>query len=324
MLAAKREIKLPTGATVRTPLLVPSFSSKGFADVDKILKTTSEFIDGPILISAYDLYYKHIVPPVEFPSLLFIDSGGYEASRDSELSDYGAREHHPEKWSRQFHKSILDKWKSASPTIAVSYDHPRERLPIAKQIARALETLDVGSDKWSKEILLKPETEGQAFLQVEPILKNVRKLADFDIVGITEKEIGSSTLDRMINIARLRRAMNDVGIDVPIHVFGSLDTVSTPLYFLAGADVFDGLTWLRFAYHNGYTIYKQNFATSNLGLGVKMHLVDAQCWSRNYGSLNELQLAMRRYLKAGDFSSFDSHRDLFKSALESVIEQVGE
>ena len=323
MLAAKRAIKLPNGDSVRTPLLVPSFSSKGFPDVDKILKTTTEFIAGPILVSAYDLHYQHITPPFDFAPLIFIDSGGYEAGRDSELSDYGAKDHHPDKWTRDFHKAVLAGWESISPAIAVSYDHPRERLSITQQILRAQETLSDGAMKWGKEILLKPETEGQAFLQIEPILENVRKLADFNVIGITEKEIGSSTLDRMVNIARLRRAMQSVGIDVPIHVFGSLDTVSTPLYFLAGADVFDGLTWLRFAYHNGYTVYKQNFSTTNLGLEVKMHMVDAQCWSRNYGYLSELQLSMRRYLNANDFSSFGNQRERFKSALESVLEQIG-
>ncbi len=49
----------------------------------------------------------------------------------------------------------------------------------------------------------------------------------------------------MQNIAKLRKALDKAGLNIPLHVFGSLDTVTTPLYFLAGADIFDGLTWLR-------------------------------------------------------------------------------
>jgi hypothetical protein len=70
----------------------------------------------------------------------------------------------------------------------------------------------------------------------------------------------------MQNIAKLRNALTKAGIDIPIHVFGSLDSVTTPLYFLAGADVFDGLTWLRFAFHEGQTLYKQNYGALHLGV----------------------------------------------------------
>jgi len=95
-----------------------------------------------------------------------------------------------------------------------------------------------------REILLKPETTNQRFLQVPAIVENIRALADFDIIGLTEKEVGSSIFDRMQNIATIRLALDKAGMEIPIHVFGSLDTITTPMYFLAGADIFDGLTWL--------------------------------------------------------------------------------
>ena len=34
-----------------------------------------------MLVSAYDLHYKAIEPPFDFASFLFLDSGGYEASK---------------------------------------------------------------------------------------------------------------------------------------------------------------------------------------------------------------------------------------------------
>jgi hypothetical protein len=67
---AKRRSLMHNGREVdRTPLLVPSFSSKGFPDVDKIIKYSSELIAGVALISAYDLHYDKIKPPFDFPSL---------------------------------------------------------------------------------------------------------------------------------------------------------------------------------------------------------------------------------------------------------------
>ena len=55
MLAARRAIKSGAMEVERTPLLLPSFSSKGFPQVAKILETMSEVISGPILVSQNSL-----------------------------------------------------------------------------------------------------------------------------------------------------------------------------------------------------------------------------------------------------------------------------
>jgi hypothetical protein len=86
-LAARRSISLNQQEVDRTPLLVPSFSSKGFPDISKILSVNSELISGPVLVSAYDLHYANIQPPFDFASLIFLDSGGYEAAKDYQFSD---------------------------------------------------------------------------------------------------------------------------------------------------------------------------------------------------------------------------------------------
>jgi hypothetical protein len=306
----------------RTPLLVPSFSSKGFPDVHKIIEYSSEVIDGPTLVSAYDLHYGKIEAPFDFASLIFLDSGGYEASKDAELSDLGEREHGPELWSQQFHEAQLATWRPSAPTVLISYDHPKERLSIPAQIERA-KCMAPGNTSALREILLKPEAPGQALLQMDSLLKCVRKLADFDVIGVTEKEIGNSVLSRMQNIINLRAELEKVGLDTPIHVFGSLDTISTPLYFLAGADIFDGLTWLRFAYHEGQTIYKQNYGALKIGVGAKAHVIDGTCWNNNYYYMKELELEMRKFLNGNDFSSFKYNSDLFRESLKGAIEAAG-
>lgn len=324
MLARRRIIRIDGVEVERTPLLIPSFSSKGFPDAEKVIATTSEVIDGPALVSAYDLWHKKITPPFDFATLLFLDSGGYEAGKDVELSDVGDREHTPLPWSREQHQEVLATWASPIPAVLISYDHPLERLQIAEQIERA-RALAPGRTGIGREILLKPETREQRYLQMEPLLipKHIRALGEFNVIGVTEKEIGSSLLGRMKNIARLRRAMDNVGLEhTPIHVFGSLDTVSTPLYFLAGADIFDGLTWLRYAFHQGLTLYRHNYAAIDLGLDTKAHVVDGRCWFNNYYRMKEMELEMRRFLNGGDFHCFQHHSDLFRKAHESLLEAL--
>ena len=158
---AKRRSVLRNGAVLeRTPLLVPSFSSKGFPDVAKIIETTTEVIEGATLVSAYDLHYKKIKPPFNFPSLLFLDSGGYEASKDHDLSELSDYEHKAQLWTRDKHESVLSEWSSVTPTVIISYDNPTERLPVKLQIERA-KTMAPSLANVSREILLKPENENQ-------------------------------------------------------------------------------------------------------------------------------------------------------------------
>ena len=322
MLAKRRVLKLDGQEVERTPLLVPSFSSKGFPKVKKIIEYSSELIAGVTLVSAYDLHYGYIQPPFDFPSLIFLDSGGYEASKDNDLSDLGEKEHTPKPWTQDMHEEQLASWNPKIPSVLISYDHPKQRLPLLDQIKRA-KRMAPGKAGVLREILLKPETVDQAHLQISTILKNAKALSSFDIIGVTEKELGSSIFDRMKNIALIRNALSNAGLDTPIHVFGSLDTVTTPMYFLAGADIFDGLTWLRFAFHKGYTIYKQNFGALEVGVSTKVDVIDGRCWNSNYSYMKDLELEMRRYLNGNDISVFRYHHDLFGKALQSVLEATG-
>lgn len=322
MLAKRRVLSLDGVEVERTPLLVPSFSSKGFPDIDKIVKTTEEVIEGPIVISAYDLHYKKITPPFDFASLIFLDSGGYEASKDAELSDLGEHDDSPLDWTKEKHEAVLARWQSSLPTVLISYDHPKERVTIPDQIEHARD-VHRRYPNLVREILLKPETEEQKLLRIDSILPYVHSLADFDVIGVTEKEIGNSILTRMENIAKIRKKFDDIGLETPIHVFVSLDTITTPLYFLAGADVFDGLTWLRFAFHEGYTLYKHNYGALELGIAAKVHIIDGRTWFSNYRYLVDLQFELRRFLNAYDFSCFNHHSDLFRKSYQSIAESVG-
>ena len=79
MYARRTKLFLGTQPIAETPLLLPSFSSKGFPQIAEIMDFISAFITSPILISAYDLHYKNVPKKITFSELLFLDSGGYEA-----------------------------------------------------------------------------------------------------------------------------------------------------------------------------------------------------------------------------------------------------
>lgn len=303
MLADIREIKI-NGITIEdTPAIVPSYSSKGFTDVGKIIELhTSMIAEVGVLISAYDIAKNFITKIPEFSSFIILDSGGYECSKMKDLSDDNKENYTNVDWKYDELIGVLDSWSSQVRTISVSYDHPKQRCSVKEQIERA--RAQFANRQFGRLLLIKPSSEGSERVDIKEILSCIYELRDFDIIGLTEKELGFSIYNRMTNIAKIRTALAYAGFNTPIHIFGSLDTISTPLYFLSGADIFDGLTWLRYAYNNGMATYINNFVALKEGIRVNDEHVKAIVWAKNYQALLDLQITMRRFVKEKNFSVF--------------------
>lgn len=311
-----------------TPMLVPAFSGSVYSDVDRVVKFMEEFITDQVLISAYDIHYEILKTIPTYAKLIFIDSGGYEISKEGDLSELGNINGEKEKmdsrelleiWNEERYSKVIKEWPSdisTSYTAVVSYDHPSLRQSIEDQVTNAIRLLAARGDI-IKEILLKPETTALR-LPINSIIDHIELLQQFDIVGLAEKELGSSTLERMVNINTIRKAMDEKGIIRPLHIFGSLDTLSTPLYFIAGADIFDGLTWLRYAYIDGLTVYWQNCgAKTNISTNDKQ--IRRKILVDNIYYLNTMRDEMFQYSHDGDFSHFRHHSELFKNSYNTLI-----
>ena len=320
MLVKRREVRVGEH-TVRTPLLLPSFSSKGFPKVQKILDTMSEYISDELLVSAYDIHHGSINTDLDFSSMIFVDSGGYEASKDHELSEIYEGDYKPKPWTLDQYQAVIENWSFNSPTVFVSFDHPDLRLSIADQISRGV-AMRIPATNAARSILFKPTTANSKRLPINEIVENLSKTNDFSIIGVTEKELGKSIIDRMNNIARIRNSLDGIGFDTPIHVFGSLDTLSTYLYFLSGADIFDGLTWLRYAFFEGDTIYKHSYGVLDLPITTNSDIVEGRCWTNNYQYMQEMRLNMSKFAKDGDYIHFGKHRKMIQSAHESMVAEL--
>ena len=217
--------------------------------------------------------------------------------------------------------AVLDSWDKKVKTISVSYDHPKQRCGVKEQIERAKKQFK--DRPFGKLLLIKPSSETLERVDIKEILSCIYEFREFDILGLTEKELGVSIYDRMINIAKIRKALNTAGLDTPIHIFGSLDTIATPLYFLVGADIFDGLTWLRYAYHEGIASYIHNFAAIEEGIRVNDEHIKAIVWAKNYQTLLDLQITMRRFVKEKDFSVFgEKTGHIFERAFKEVEAKI--
>ncbi|MHA1690492.1 MAG: hypothetical protein ACTSU7_02530 [Candidatus Heimdallarchaeaceae archaeon] len=322
MLSRKLTLSLNGVDVGKTPMLVPSVSSRVNLPLSDLLKTISEIVYGPLLISSYDIYYSKDTLQVDFPELLFLDSGGYECNRDKDVSDIGLYNPNPLEWNKHLHSKVIDNWSIDIPTVVVSYDHPLERKSLEKQIKDA-NCLFHDKNYFLKEILIKPETRHSNRINFNSIIENVSLLSEFDIIGFTDKELGFSVLDRMTAIAKIRMAMDEEKITIPIHIFGSLDTVTTPLYFLAGADIFDGLSWLRFIYRAGDTLYIDSHGPKLYGANENMKKIWIRSIYRNYSYLRQQELNLCKFQSKGDFNLLGSDAEYFQKTYEDFIEKIG-
>ncbi len=258
-------LKHPLGVEISTPLLVPSYSSKGFAIHDgksELCNTmifAKEFIYESQLLSAYDIYYKHMLDDMELNStqLTIIDSGGYETSNNFDLSETRKYDRTKKDWSQKLLNTVLDKWTELYPAIIVSYDDVELKVSLEQQIENAVKFFEP-RNQFLSDFLIKPFDRDSNFIDINETLKHVQHFSQFDIIGITEKELGDSLFQRMKNIFVLRKELDKYKINSPIHIFGALDPLSVILYFLMGAEVFDGLSWLKYDYYNCCASYINN------------------------------------------------------------------
>lgn len=343
MLPRSRAVQHPLGVVVRTPLLVPSFSSKGFgfaptrraqakgstpkrvSAVSEALEFSAQFLDKAALLSAYDIHHGHLKRPERFydrPSVLFMDSGGYETTAVYDDSHSFAPAYTPLPWTPDDYRSVLAAVPEHVPLVVVSPD----RHGAVKSQIRAATSFFGGYPRCLSNFLVKPPSRSKREVDIDDLVRNAPDLKRFSIIGITEKELGNSVLSRVENIAKLRRGLDALDADRPIHVFGSLDPIITPLYFLAGAEIFDGLSWLRYYFHEGASSHLLSASVLEHGISTRFGQLKGAVLTGNLAYLRSLELELRHLAAnpSDDLGALGSKVPKLIEAYRAMLAQIGE
>jgi len=304
-------------------MLIPSISSRANIPMTKILETIPDYVTSSLLISTYDLFYlRKEFPDISFPELVFLDSGGYESRKEKEIADIGLYKPNAKKWSRELHQKAVDGWSTDIPTVLISFDHPSERESFSDQIQHARELFQ-RNPGFLKEFLIKPRSQDSKFIDIKRLKENISDFNEFDIIGFTEKELGNSIFKRMIAIAQIRLLMEELEIEKPLHIFGSLDTITTPLYYFSGADIFDGLSWLRFIFDHGKTMYVDSFGPKKMGIELSIDDMWTISMFENYLYLTQLTNDLEKFQATQNFDIFKGNRAFFQTACKKLDAKVG-
>jgi hypothetical protein len=270
---------------IELPLLIPAFTSKGFSfkkdnknnicysEITPALQAFSSYASDAALISAYDIHFKHFVGK-EYPiekiyeyfrddQILFLDSGGYELMKTYDTSEIISSQYAPKPGFNLNEYEIILKYIETEQInknwVITNFDYTSKPKSIDLQIEDA-KSIFHKYKKFTNDFILKPFKKSQAFIEPDKIAKdNYKDLGDFDIIGVSEKDLGNDVIKRAVNIAKLRKHLYEAGVDRPLHIWGGLDPLITPIYFFAGAQIFDGVSWLRYAYLNGVAMNRQSY-----------------------------------------------------------------
>lgn len=357
MLARRNSLSHEIALKIELPLLVPAFSSKGFplkkrqgkghhytAIVDD-LAALAKRPSNAALVSAYDLHFKHFddapkLPPTNGPQdylretrLVFIDSGGYELISDFDRTEFKTFAYGPKKgYGLEQYREVLQNLMALEaplPLVIANFDRDSIGKPIGDQITAARE-LFYDFPAPLKDFILKPMTPDSEKVDPQNMTDNdFANLAGFDIVGIAEKELGRNLLDRLETVARFRQRLNNSGLwTVPIHIWGGLDPVMTPLYFFAGAEIFDGVSWLRYAYRDGVAINRESHSILSEKMGVSTSGDENTMLTGlfNVRFLDNLSGHLQEWVdkKATSFDMFEPGvREHFEKAYSTMVTRIG-
>jgi hypothetical protein len=345
VLARSRRLEL-AGAAVETPLLVPAMSSKALGPIELRDAGSGELvaaslvhsdaflggIDDALLISAYDVHFNYLVDAGHFRrefatsayarlNLLMIDSGWYEKSTGPSGGNWYYEVGPAQDFEEDKFVQLIDELDQDLRAVVVAWDHTgtyEEQIDAAQQFFGGQ-----GRDRFASSILLKPQRTRQhhEFADLSPAL--AARLRAFKVVGVTEKELGNSLVRRLVALARLRILLDDASVDAPIHVFGGLDPLFTPLYFAAGAEIFDGLSWLRYAFNDGQVIGRESLPLLEGHFDKRFSLAVAHVQLHNLDEIRDLSRELKVFFNRGlDWSKL-RRGEVLKPAFEAMESALG-
>ena len=267
---------------------------------------------GGVGLSAFDLDSGAITVDLsKAADLVLIDSGVYETKAHTVAADGHTSVPAETAWTRDMYRAFLPKIPHNSNSLLVSYDHYGE---LREQLERARTDFALVPSA-ARDFLLKPRTR-DGRIDTALIATAASALDHVDVLGVTEKELGDSLLERCSSLYRLRDALSATGREMPIHVFGAITPGPVLAYFLSGADIFDGLNWLRYQYgpHGLSYVHDAALVEGDPARTDAQVVVDAA--RSNIRFLHRLQDSMARFAREHDLEVIAAQFPVARRACE--------
>ena len=163
---------------VSTPLIAPSFSSRGFPHISNVWEEFKHKLYGVCLVSAFDVAEGRIpTDATDVVNVVIVDSGMYETNRE-----YNSGKLHtsalPSEWTRaRYHESVKDIGEKGN-VILVNFDEVGR---LEQQIKRSSEDFSHTPHAVS-DFLVKP-THPTGLVNLPKLFHHQEALREFDEVS---------------------------------------------------------------------------------------------------------------------------------------------
>jgi queuine/archaeosine tRNA-ribosyltransferase len=224
---------------LKTPFFFPSISTVrtnyGVYEYFKLIKKVSY---PGFLISSYDIYHdekrdtliEEVSKTTEYSAFTLMDSGNYEAYWNNDTT-----------WDIKNLESIL---KDINVDFCFSFDvFWKDGKDINEHVKETItySAMTAGIQRSGATIPL-IHSNPQLFPK---IVRKVIEGINPQIIGIPERELGASLLERAKTLQRIRDEIEKAEREIPIHLLGTGNPISILIYTLCGADLYDGLEWCK-------------------------------------------------------------------------------
>jgi len=99
----------------------------------------------------------------------------------------------------------------------------------------------------------------------------------------------------------------------------------TPLYFMVGAEIFDGLSWLRYAYLDGLLIHPDQLGALRLNLDDRQERRDLYRYMSNMAQIKQLKHSLERWANEPDrYEHLGPQHDRLRDIYETVCAQLAQ
>lgn len=296
------------------PLIAYSFSSRGFPDVVQRVQQLLPSIGSAFLLSLFDMWYldelSQLITTTDTRVRIW-DSGGYETKFSDDVSSVISAVPNASYWELEHYIEAAGRIPWNGNDILVSFDNTPP-LPVEQQLEIAFKGYEKIKGNYLRDVLLHiPENYSIKTL----VSELAPHLSEIDIIGFTEKEIAPTWIQGIDFIHCFKQELQRQDLHLPpIHLFGCLDPKSLIYFALTGVSVFDGLSWLRYFFHNRTTLYRREFEFLGDFQGFRpTQDIDIAICLHNMNEIQQLHADLNFQLGVGDDSLFINEKRVLQA-----------
>lgn len=237
------------GVKLTSPVFFPSVSSVKTAlppvEYVRLLSALNSIYDN-FLVSAFDLagltqddrgaVAELLDRATKAERVVLMDSGNYESYWTRSVSTWQHAD---------FHRAL----KTFPCTLAFGFDERRQSSEAAEHARLILERQreDVAA---AGGVPIIPVIHGHHD-ELPNLCAEVAEGSVVSMLSLPERQLGEGVFERVRTVAAIRKALDETGRYVGLHLLGTGNPLSLALFAQAGADSFDGLEWCQTVVDHG-------------------------------------------------------------------------